>query len=147
MKEDKLIKQFITLGIITALVLICAVCCMVSVIQGYLFGYSEAGLMIIGVILCILLIVAFSIFDYVLIKEYIKDYEDEQKRLAESEKEKPEGEAVVCADEEVATTESVNTDTDGDKEVVELATNEPSVDPVKKKRGRPRKKPVDEVKE
>lgn len=79
MKEDKLIKQFITLGIITALVLICAVCCMVSVIQGYLFGYSEVGLMIIGVILCILLIVAFSIFDYVLVKEYIKDYEDEQK--------------------------------------------------------------------
>ena len=102
MKEDKLIKQFITLGIITALVLICAVCCMVSVIQGYLFGYSEVGLMIIGVILCILLIVAFSIFDYVLVKEYIKDYEDEQKRLAESEKENPEGEAVMCADEEVA---------------------------------------------
>ena len=103
--------------------------------------------MIIGVILCILLIVAFSIFDYVLVKEYIKDYEDEQKRLAESEGEKPEGEAIVCADEEVGTTESVNTDTDGDKEVVELATNEPSVEPVKKKRGRPRKKPVDEVKE
>ena len=147
MKEDKLIKQFITLGIITALVLICAVCCMVSVIQGHLFGYSRAGLMIIGVILCILLIVAFSIFDYVLVKEYIKDYEDEQKRLEESEKEKPEVETVVCADEEVGTTESVNTDTDGDKEVVELATNEPSVEPVKKKRGCPRKKPVDEVKE
>lgn len=142
MKEDKLIKQFITLGIITALVLICAVCCMVSVIQGYLFGYEEAGLMIIGVILCILLIIAFSIFDYVLVKEYIKDFEDEQKRLAESE-EKP----IVHIDEEVETTESVNTDTDEDKEVVKLATNEPSVEPVKKKRGRPRKKPVDEVKE
>lgn len=147
MKENKLIKRFIALGIITALVLICAVCCMVSVIQGYLFGHSETGLMIIGVTLCVLLIGALSIFDYVLVKEYIKDYEDEQKRLAESEKEKPEVEAVVCADEEVTTTESVNADTDGDKEVVELATNEPSVEPVKKKRGRPRKKPVDEVKE
>ena len=147
MKENKLIKRFIALGIITALVLICAVCCMVSVSQGYLFGHSEAGLMIIGVTLCVLLIGALSIFDYVLVKEYIKDYKDEQKRLAESEKEKPEGEAVVCADEEVGTTESANADTDGDKEVVELATNEPSVEPVKKKRGRPRKKPVDEVKE
>lgn len=146
MKEDKLIKQFIALGIITALVLICAVCCMVSVIQGYLFGYSEVGLMVIGVVLCILLIIAFSIFDYVLVKEYIKDFEDEQKRLAESEEE-PEEEELVCADEEIEPTESVNTDTDGDKEVVELATSEPSVEPVKKRRGRPRKKPVDEVKE
>lgn len=103
--------------------------------------------MIVGVTLCVLLIGALSIFDYVLVKEYIKDYKDEQKRLAGSEKEKPEGEAVVCADEEVGTTENVNADTDGDKEVVELATNEPSVEPVKKKRGRPRKKPVDEVKE
>ena len=67
--------------------------------------------------------------------------------MEESEKEKPEVETVVCADEEVGTTESVNTDTDGDKEVVEFATNEPSVEPVKKKRGRPRKKPVDEVKQ
>ena len=147
MKKDKLIRQFIALGIITALILICTTCCMVSVIQGYLFGYSGLGIMIVGVVLCILLIVAFSIFDYVLVKEYIKDFEAEQEKTEESEEEVVEKAEEGTEYSEIEPSVCVPTDTDGDKEMMELVVNEPSVEPVKKKRGRPRKKPVDEVKE
>lgn len=210
MKRNKLIKQCVTLGILSLLAIVVSIICVVSSVGSYWAGDTGLGMMIVAIVLGVLTLVAFGIFDYVLIDDYVKEYKDGAKEndsgdiqslnqfCNQMRIEEDSIEAVKKLDEAIATAENVTEAIDGEEKVIDTTAmieeaveamsdvaNAASVTsgeltataeamagvvagdttlveseskdtievksteeaPAKKKRGRPRKKPIDEVKE
>ncbi len=76
MKRNKLIKQCVTLGILSLLAIVVSIICVVSSVGSYWAGDTGLGMMIVAIVLGVLTLVAFGIFDYVLIDDYVKEYKD-----------------------------------------------------------------------
>ncbi len=129
MKGNKLIKRCVTLGIINVLVLIASIFCIVNSIGSYWNQSMNLGMMIVAVVLDVLMLVAFGIFDYVLIEDYVKEYKDDVKENDSDD---------IMIEEAVETISNIASAAD-------VKSTEEA--PAKKKRGRPRKEPVDEIRE
>ncbi len=76
MKRNKLIKQCVTLGILSLLAIVVSIICVISSVGSYWAGDTGLGMMIVAIVLGVLTLVAFGIFDYVLIDDYVKEYKD-----------------------------------------------------------------------
>lgn len=76
MKRNKLIKQCVTLGILSLLAIVVSIICVISSVGSYWAGDTGLGMMIVAIVLGVLTLVAFGIFDYVLIEDYVKEYKD-----------------------------------------------------------------------
>lgn len=76
MKRNKLIKQCVTLGILSLLAIVVSIICVISSVGSYWAGDTGLGMMIVTIVLGVLTLVAFGIFDYVLIEDYVKEYKD-----------------------------------------------------------------------
>lgn len=162
MEGNKLIKRCVTLGIINVLVLIASIFCIVNSIGSYWNQSMNLGMMIVAIVLDVLMLVAFGIFDYVLIEDYVKEYKDGAKEndsgdIMIEEVVEVIGDvanaASVASGELTAMAEAMANVVAGDTTLVEseskdtIKVKSTEEAPMKKKRGRPRKKPVDEVKE
>ena len=162
MKRNKLIKQCMTLGILSLLAIVVSIICVVSSVGSYWAGDTGLGMMIVAIVLGVLTLVAFGIFDYVLIDDYVKEYKDGAKENDSGDimiEEAVEAmndvanAANVTSGELTAMAEAMADVVAGNttlvesksKDTIEVKSTEEA--PAKKKRGRPRKKPVDEVKE
>lgn len=76
MKRNKFIKQCVTLGVLSLLVIVVSIICVVSSVGSYWAGDTGLGMMIVAIVLGVLTLVAFGIFDYVLIGDYVKEYKN-----------------------------------------------------------------------